>query len=257
MLDRPKTLVVSLLERLFRVTKLDAMYADVSWEGAGHFFDVARKAFDFRLAIDPSGRDRIPAHGPVIVVSNHPTGGMDSIVLMCLLLSIRSDVRLLAHEWFKRWPEASEHMLFVDPGGGEKKREMNQASTLASVEWLQAGGMVVTNPAGAVAYLHRRPLEVRDPTWRTGVAQLARTTKAPILPIFFDGRNSLAFQLVALLHPGLRRLLLAHELINKRGKTLHLNVGRMIPFDQLAEIGSDAELTEHLRAVTHQLSEGA
>jgi putative hemolysin len=48
-------------------------------------------------------------------------------------------------------------------------------------------------------------------------------------------------------------MLLPHELLNKRGKTIHLTVGNPIPFEKLRSFASNAEMTDYLRLRTYIL----
>jgi hypothetical protein len=71
-----------------------------------------------------SDLDRIPLTGPVVVVSNHPLGGLDGIVLGDILRRRRRDSRLMANFLLKRVIHAEQNMFFVDPfpRGDEARR---------------------------------------------------------------------------------------------------------------------------------------
>jgi putative hemolysin len=109
-------------------------------------------------------------------------------------------------------------------------------------------------PAGEVAHYQLSRGQVTESEWQTSIGQLMRSLKAPVLPVFFSGRNSLIFQLGGLLHPRLRTGLLVHEFLNKRGRVVSGRIGHPIPFERLKTLGSNEELMEYLRHRTQWLA---
>jgi len=95
---------------------------------------------------------------------------------------------------------------------------------------------------------------VAESEWQTSIGQLIRSLKAPVLPVFFSGRNSLLFQLGGLLHPRLRTGLLVHEFLNKRGRAVSGRIGHPIPYERLKPLGKNEELMEYLHHRTQWLA---
>jgi len=60
-------------------------------------FQSALETINVRIRIDPQDLDRIPQKGPLVVVSNHPFGGIEGVILGKILLEARADVRILAN----------------------------------------------------------------------------------------------------------------------------------------------------------------
>jgi putative hemolysin len=85
-------------------------------------------------------------------------------------------------------------------------------------------------------------------------ARLIRKTGASALPVYFCGHNSVTFQLLGLIHPRLRTLVLLQEFLQQRGKELEVRVGTSIPPELMASVGNDREATEYLRLRTYLLS---
>jgi putative hemolysin len=79
--------------------------------------------------------------------------------------------------------------------------------------------------------------------------------KAPVVPIFLEGRNGLAFQMAGLLHPRLRTALLPREFLNKCGRTFAIRAGNSVSFKKIESFESDAEVIEFLRRKTYVLAE--
>lgn len=243
------------LKKLLKLPQIDETYAraDVAARDRSVFETLAEE-LDLRLEVSEADRRRIPKEGPVIVVANHPMGGMDGILLGAFLESVRKDWKLLCHVWFDGRPKLTKHMILTDPHEGSSKEGRNKKAMKDCVRWVKRGGLLAVYPAGAVARLRWRKLAISDPPWRPGVVRLARMTRATIVPVHISGRNSWAFQLLAMIHPKLAVVLLPHELLNKRAKTVRLRVGRPIRFDRLPLTDNNAYVTSFLRRATYRLA---
>ncbi|MEM7147364.1 MAG: lysophospholipid acyltransferase family protein [Verrucomicrobiota bacterium] len=198
---------------------------------------------------------RIPLQGPVIVVSNHPYGGIDAIMLLELLARQRKDTRIMANHLLMNVPKAAPFLLPVNPFGGTEAARQNLSSMRAALKMLRAGGMLATFPSGTVAHFHWSKRGVVDPTWSPHVAALIRKSGATVLPVYFPGRNSTSFQLAGLVHPLLRTALIPRETVKRKGQTIRLRIGNPIPFSNLTGFDSDEQLMRFLRLHTYLLRE--
>jgi putative hemolysin len=71
--------------------------------------------------------------------------------------------------------------------------------------------------------------------------------------MFFDGHNSLAFQLSGLIHPKLRTALLPSELLKRCGSRVVVRIGRSIEPHKVSRYPDDRTLTSYLRFKTYML----
>lgn len=195
----------------------------------------------------------IPEKGPLLVVANHPFGGLEGLLAAQTILERRSDVKIMANALLERIPEIESLIFGVDPFGFRRSRDRNVVPLRRCLEWLRSGGALVMFPSGTVSHFHLRKRSVMDPQWSPSVGRLLLWSRCPVVPMHFEGSNSLWFHLLGLLHPRLRTFLLPRELQNKGGQTIRLTIGRRIPFEELAEIGSPRGITEYLRAYTYAL----
>jgi putative hemolysin len=192
----------------------------------------------------------IPKTGPVLVVSNHPFGALDGIVLGAVLRSVRSDAKLMANYMLGQIPDLRDLFIFVDPFDNDASAAANMTGMRQSLRWLRDGGMLAAFPAGEVAHLNWQKRQVREQPWNSTIARIARRSGVPVLPIFFDGHNSLLFQLLGTLHPRLRTAMLAREVWNKRRSRIVLRVGSLITSKKLESFEDDDSLAAHLRQRT-------
>jgi putative hemolysin len=200
--------------------------------------------------------DRIPAAGPTVVVANHPFGLVEGAIFGALLAGRRREFRFLANSMLADIPALREYVIAVNPFGGAARA--NWKSLRASIDWLQRGGVLVTFPAGEVSSWQLPHLAIADPQWNENISRLIQISGAACVPAFFHGANGPGFHLAGMIHPRLRTALLPRELLNKRGRTIQVSIGRRIGPERIAELATHAsagknQAIEYLRNRTHVL----
>lgn len=200
--------------------------------------------------------ERIPATGPVVVVANHPFGGLDGLALLDLLRRVRSDVRVLANRLLAAIPEIAGACIFVETFGGQAAARSNVIALRHAVAHVRAGGLLAIFPAGEVSSLRLLRRRVEDPPWNPFCARLALEAGAPVVPLGFDGRNSGLFQATGLVHPRLRTLLLPRELLARRRSEVRVRIGRAVAPERLARLPSPDAMARYLRARTYAVTRG-
>jgi putative hemolysin len=131
---------------------------------------------------------------------------LEGLILLALLEGIRSDYRIVANGILSSVPALRERLLFVNPFGDRAHVQENCSGLRASMEWVQAGGLLILFPAGEVSHLNFGERPITDPKWNTTAARIARKLSPVTVPLFFEGVNSRKFQLMGAIHPRLRTL---------------------------------------------------
>jgi putative hemolysin len=241
-----------IVDRALALPALAALYGALPQDGRP-FWDRALEALDTRYEIDGS-LDDIPAAGPLVVVANHPYGGLDGLILGSLLARVRGDARLLVNRVLGRVPEVRRSSFLVDPFGRAASTAVNAAALRAAMRWLRDGGALATFPAGEVAHVRATHGGMVDSPWSPAVVRLAERASATVVPVFFEGGNSRLFTAAGLVHPRARTALLVRELLKQRGATITVRVGRPISPLRLRAIGSTQAATAFLRLRTDALA---
>lgn len=192
-------------------------------------------------------RLELPSEGSVVVVANHPFGGVEGLILLRMACESRRDVKLLATDMLGMVPEMKPYLILVDTAGDDRARGRNLLAMRECLRWLEGGGVLGVFPAGEVAHYSPATRSIREGEWNHAVARLVRRTGAAVAPVYFDGANGWLFQAAGLAHPRLRTAMLARELFNKRRKPIRVAAAKPVPFRWLKDIGDDRELTDHLR----------
>jgi putative hemolysin len=220
------------------------------------FLEQALRVLKVDYKVGDRHRDAIPKTGPLIMVSNHPFGGIDGIILAHFLSSIRRDFKILVNYFLHAISELRPLFLAVDPFGAKASSWKNISSMSKAVRWVKSGGMLVVFPAGEVSHLSWRKLRVLDPEWSVTIARLIRLTNAPVIPVYFKGRNSDLFQIAGLAHPLLRTAMLPREMIKRERSEIQFKVGSLIPYRVMDTFTDSSDLTEYIRFRTYLLGAG-
>ncbi len=245
------------LGTIFGLKRLAKLYEQVAErDDPDEFLVAALKLLQVEWWASDSDLARVPTSGPLVVVANHPFGGLEGMALALALRRVRSDVRILANGVLRAIPELAPLLIPLDPFERPTSVAANVRGLRTALAWLRQGGALAMFPSGEVAHLHPHRLRVDEPRWRDTVVRLVRLTQAKVLPVFFPGANNAAFQLLGLLHPALRTALLPRQLLNKRGRTIRMLIGEPIAAAALCQ-GDQQMVAAQLRKRTLLLAQRA
>jgi putative hemolysin len=241
------------IEKLLRLDRLDRLWEDVPGADNRLIADHPLALLNVHTQVSERDRALIPKQGPVVAVCNHPFGLIEGAILPSLLLSVRSDVKVMANYLLASMPETNGLCIFVDPYGGEHAARANRKGLKDAIAWLKQGGLLTVFPAGEVSHLNLKERAITDPEWNHHVARLIRITGATVLPMYLVGANSALFQLLGFLHPRVRTALLPHEFFNKHNRNIELRIGSPIAPAKIRAYQDDVALIRYLRQRTYLL----
>ncbi|MEL6641459.1 MAG: lysophospholipid acyltransferase family protein [Pseudomonadota bacterium] len=172
----------------------------------------------------------IPSTGPVVLVANHPHGLVDGVVLAELIGRIRSDYRILTRSLLTGLDEeATSFMIPVPfPHQSDAQEKMVEMRSRA-MEHLGQGGLVALFPSGSVAASATMFGPAEEAPWNAFTAKLIRKSGATVVPMFFEGSNSRAYQIANQISATLRQGLLIHEIARAVNQPMAPIIGA--PFD--------------------------
>jgi len=197
------------------------------------FIEQVLNYFDFSFSVLDKERERIPLTGKLVIVANHPIGSLDGLALLKLISEVRHDVKVVGNEVLSAIEPMQSLLLGVDNMGGSS--ELQQIKAIH--KHLENDGAVIFFPAGEVSRFG--PKGIKDGKWRSGFLKVASRHRAPILPIFVDGRNSTFFYSLSLLAKPLSTLWLIREMFKQSNQSLKMRIGDPIRFQNYSCVGSD------------------
>ncbi len=184
------------------------------------------------------GLEHIPATGPALIVSNHPTGIADGIVLNAVISAVRDDLFVYAnHDILRILPQFDSLIAPVE----WRVEKRSHAKTRMTMDYtrtaLERGRIGLIFPSGRLA--KRQGLSLHERPWMASAAMIARKFDAPIIPLKIRARNSALFYLLDAIHPTLRDVTLFNEVLNKASQPFRVTIGESIPASALPTRSED------------------
>ncbi len=248
---RPAPWQKRLLKKLFHEEEFRQFAADHRHLKGLDMVEQVLEHLDILCTLPAHDLEQIPAHGPLIVMANHPTGTLDGLALLYAVSRVRRDVKVVTNRMLTHLEPLSSLFIPVDNIGG---RTAKSSFTLME-QHLQHAGVLIFFPAGEVS----RPTRtgIRDKKWHPGFIKLAGKFRAPLLPVNIHARNSLLFYASNLLAPNLSMLLLMQQMFRRRHSRLPVKIGQQIGWSHwFSPTLSPREMAEQCRQHVLRLGKG-
>ncbi len=251
--SRIRRLAIRGIERVTGKPRLARLYRQHLRAHDPDFWGSGVRRLGIELDYDRERLDALPAEGPAVVVANHPYGVLDGLMIGHLVGQRRQDFRIVAHGLLTRSAEAAPFLFPIDFAETDTARATNLRSRKAALDWLRGGGVLIVFPGGTVSTAPKPFGPAVDPPWKPFTAKLVHAARAPVLPVCFVGQNSRLFQLASHVSLTLRMSLLFHEVANKIGSRQRIEIGELVPYEELAALKDRAALIAELRRRVYAL----
>jgi putative hemolysin len=247
--------LASLLMEIMKINDINDTFEKAEeFEGVA-FVDEILRLIGVRLEISESDFKNIPLDGAFTAIANHPYGGIEGLILIKILCTVRPEAKVMANFILKKIPNLSDFFVAVNPFENvEHSSSISGIKTTLSL--LNSGVPIGIFPAGEVSTYKLGQLQVTDKLWHPVVGKLISKSKVPIVPIYFHGNNGLLFNLLSLIHPTLRTAKLPSELFNKKGHVIKVRIGKLIKYNDIPNKEDNNSLLAYLRAKTYALGVG-
>lgn len=188
--------------------------------------------------------------GPVVVVANHPFGGIDSLALLILLERARPGcVKLFSNAVLTDIPGLRTHLIAVDPlGTGTEAAVANRRGMMAARRHLRSGGVLGMFPAGRVSHQDDPGGPVEDRPWTLHPLRLAEASGATLVCLHIPGGNRPDFLRIPKEWARLRALCLCRELSKSRGKHVEIRQAAVLPPAEIRSLLRKPDAAARLRA---------
>ncbi|MFU8860289.1 MAG: NRDE family protein [Cyclonatronaceae bacterium] len=190
-----------------------------------------------------------------LFVANHPTGGLDGLLMLSLLLQYYPSSKMIVNDVLEHISPLRPVIIPVDLYQHSRK------SAEILHEAFAGNDALLVFPAGRTGRIHNGL--VRDFQWNKMPVRLAQKYNRTIVPVYIKGRNSWRFNTVARLRSllgitlNLEMLLLAREFLKPANKTFNLFLGEPIRPGAVQKLaGRDSERAEQLRKISEEISLG-
>ena len=247
-------IISTVIEKVLGLDRLAQIYDGrppgcTTHEFLQHTLDALGVSLDL---VNASNLEEIPRTGPVLIVANHPLGGLEGVAISKVISDVRPDLKVLTNELLRSVPELADIFIGVDILSSDAAAG-NVSSIKQVHKHLKNDGAVLIFPAGMVSTYERGHRRIQDRAWNRLAGQLLKRYQATCLPVHVGGTNSWLFYAAGMIHPRLRTAMLPRQLANKQGFKLELRFGRPIPAAELRLLQSPRAITDYLRVSTDAL----
>lgn len=231
-------------------------YIKVLYPKTGHEF--AQSLLDGQhITYTLRGEENLPAPdaaGRYILTSNHPLGALDGITYVAIFGKRYSKFRIPVNDMLMYIDGLKDSFLPVNTLGKQKREDMERVNAA----YHDPETLIQTFPAGFCSRLIDG--KIQDTPWKKSVITQAIETQRDIIPLHFNGRNSLFFyglerfrRLIGMKF-NIGTVLLPWQLIRYgRNKHYVITVGKPIPWQTFTKDKTPQQWAEWLRQQTYSL----
>lgn len=248
-----KNPVASAIMRLTKISEVNKLYDILKDKKGKDFFDAFVRERGLKYIVFEEDLAKIPKTGPFILVSNHPLGAIDGILMTKVLTEIRPDFKVMGNFLLEKIKPMEPYVIPVNPFESRKEVRSSAAGMRETLKHLQNGGCVGIFPAGEVSNKNNDFNEIHDRAWEKPALKLIKAAKVPVVPMYFHAKNSRLFYQLAKLHPELQTLMLPAEMMHKREKPIRIRVGKPVPTRALEDHDTIEEMGEFLQNKIYML----
>jgi putative hemolysin len=214
------------------------------------FCDAAVEDLD--ITYDVFGIDHIPKEGGCIFAVNHPLGGMDAIVIVSVIQSVRTDIKFIVNDVLLNIENLKGMFVGVNKLGKNFKASLKKVD-----ETFASDQAVFVFPAGLVS--RKQGSKIEDLEWKKTFVTRARKYKKPIVPVFIKGQLSDSFYRLANwrsrfgIKTNIEMFYLVHEFYKLTGKHVPMIFGKPISPEELKSQASDSVWAEKIKKRVYEM----
>lgn len=241
------------LMRLFKYDKVNELYRNAYDKDPVVFIDNLFRELGVKVEVKGNELNRMPKDDAFVVVSNHPYGFIDGLIMIKILLQQRPDSKVMANYLLQKIEPLRDCFFPVNPFEGEAVSRSSFSGLRKTLYHLKDGHPLGMFPAGEVSTKYPGNKKIGDREWQSSAMKVIRKANVHVIPMFFVGTNSGWFHLLGKVHPALRSARIPTEILNKKNKTFQIRIGNAIPPKEIAEFTSEEQLARFLRAKTYAM----
>ncbi|MDR0972155.1 MAG: 1-acyl-sn-glycerol-3-phosphate acyltransferase [Bacteroidales bacterium] len=214
------------LIHLDRINEIIYKYRDI--QGA----DFAQKVLDeIGVKVEVVNPEFIPKDGRALIVSNHPSGGIDGLALMAEVAKFRKDILFPVNDLLCQLPSLKSVFIPINKYGRNSSNHeiLNKA--------FSSDSLMMFFPAGTESKLQNGV--VRDLSWKKTFINKAIEYKRDIVPVYIEAKNTNFFYRLAYFRRKLgikanfELIFLPDEMFKQKNKTIRLTFSPTIPYNIL------------------------
>src|ERR1035437_1424541 len=110
-----KDLFADVIFQLLKLNKVNKLYDEHYQKSANEFIDAIIAYLGIQYTISAEDLKRIPKEGSFVIISNHPYGALDGILLYKAIAEVRPDFKIMANFLLQRIDPLKDCFFPVNP----------------------------------------------------------------------------------------------------------------------------------------------
>lgn len=208
-----------------------------------------------RIKYTVHGRENLPADRRVVIVCNHPLGGLDGIAMIHFIASVYGEpIHFPVNDLLMAVKPLDGIFLPVNKHGAQSR-----AAGIAIDDAFHGPDPIIIFPAGLVS---RKLKEgVADLKWHKMFVNKCISSKRNIIPVYFSGRNSNFFYNFAKLREragikfNIEMVYLPREVFRCEGASFDIFIGEQIDYTSLRGGTEATAQAQDIRSIVYSLPE--
>ena len=248
-----KNPVASAVMKLTKINEVNDLYNKLKDLKGKDFFDSFVRERNLKYIVFEEDLSKIPKTGPFVLVANHPLGAIDGILMTKILSEIRPDFKIMGNFLLSKIEPMKPYVIAVNPFENRKELHNSSRGMRETLQHLKQGGCIGIFPAGEVSNKNNSFGEIMDKEWQKPALKLIKSSKVPVVPMYFHAKNSTIFYQMAKWNANLQTLLLPSEMMKDRDEPIRIRIGKPIARKILDEQESTEELGEFLKRKVYMM----
>ncbi|MCK5820951.1 MAG: glycerol acyltransferase [Bacteroidales bacterium] len=218
----------------------------------------AKKAVEYMdIDLTICGEENIPDSSRIIIVGNHPLGGLDGSLLTTTIHDkLDPGVKITSNDLLMNVRPMQPLFLGLNKHGGNSRSYVKDMH-----DTFDGNHAVIFFPAGLVS--RRRKGIIEDMEWKRTFIKKAVMHKRDVLPVHFSGRVSNFFYMLANLRKllgikyNIEMLYLPNEMFKHRHQKITMTIGKPIPWQTFTKEKTALEWAQIVKARVYEFGKKA
>ncbi|HOZ30306.1 MAG TPA: 1-acyl-sn-glycerol-3-phosphate acyltransferase [Bacteroidales bacterium] len=205
-----------------------------------------------QLSSKIKGLENVPASGRFVFASNHPLGGLESMVLMKVVSEKFSEFKFVVNDILMELKPLADLFVPVNKHGKQSRESSNILNDVYASD-----KQVLFFPAGLVS--RKIKGKIVDLPWQKSFVSKAVAYQRDIIPVYIEGKNSKFFYNLARIRKflgikaNIEMLYLVDEMMKQRGRTIVITFGKPIPYSTFDKSKDYKEWADYLYQLAYSL----
>ncbi len=238
------------INRIMHIDEINDLMANHGNERGVEFARSMVKEFNVHETIN--GKENLPASGRYIFASNHPLGGFDALLIVCIIDRLMGETVTLVNDVLMNIPQLTPIFVPLNKHGGHSKDVIRQIH-----EAYSSDKQILIFPSGFAS--RRIKGKIQDFVWKKHFIAKSIEFQRDVIPIHVSGRNSGFFYSLANFRTffrmkwNLEMFYLADETFGHKNQKFTITFGKPIPYTHFDKSKTFDQWASDVRDIVYKL----